>query len=119
MFLARTYTSRKDIPRGAEALYTPTGNLFILTGAKRDFVADNPWEIDNWNLTEQGRFITQYGAALAAAFAKIAGTRVGGPRPVIVDIRPKLQVLIQRRDLIVAGTGTAEGGISGDGPPTG
>jgi len=97
MILSRTYASRKEIPRGAEALYKPTGSLFIMTGAKRDFVADNPWEGDNWNLTEQGRFIARYGEKIAAAFAKNAGTMIGGLKP--RTISQPLKVLIQRRDI--------------------
>jgi hypothetical protein len=98
MILSRTYASRKEIPQGAEALYTPTGNLFILNGAKHDIVADNPWEGDNWNLTEQGRFISQYGLVIAAAFAKIAGTKIGGLKP-RAAYQPSLKVLIQKRDV--------------------
>lgn len=99
MILSRTYTSRKDIPRGAEALYTPTGNLFILNGAKRDFVADNPWEIATWNLTEQGRFIAAYGMPFANAFAAMAGTRVGATKPSGFRRESPVTVLVQRRDV--------------------
>jgi len=98
MILSRTYASRKEIPSGAEALYAPTGNLFILRGAKHDIVADNPWDGDNWNLTEQGRFIAKHGDAIATAFAKNAGTKIGGLKP-HATYQPNLKVLIQRRDV--------------------
>ena len=116
MILSRTYPSRKEIPHGAEALYTPTGSLFVLTGASRDIVADNPWEGDNWNLTEQGRFIAQYGLKVASAFAKNAGTQIGGLKPrAVAPYQRDLTVLIQRRNI----GATGGSGTSGDGPPVG
>jgi hypothetical protein len=109
MILARTYASRTEIPRGAEALYTPTGSLFVMKGATRDIVADNPWEGDNWNLTEQGRFIAQYGLKVASAFAKVAGTTVGGLKPRVAQHRPDLTVLIQRRNITTGASGATGG----------
>ena len=42
----------------------------------------NPFSADGWNLTEQGRVIREQGAERAAQLARVAGTTVGGPRPV-------------------------------------
>lgn len=105
MILSRTYASRKEIPRGAEALYVPTGSLFVLIGshdvgrAKRDFIADNPWDADNWNLTAQGRFIAEHGIRFAEAFAKAAGSHIGATKPRAAVYQPSLKVLIQKRDV--------------------
>lgn len=41
----------------------------------------NPWSAEHWNMTEQGRFLTQFGEARAESHAKAAGTTLGGPRP--------------------------------------
>ena len=118
MLLARTYASRTEIPRGAEALYKPTGNLFILTGAKRDIVADNPWDGDNWNLTAQGHFISEHGMKIAEAFAINAGSKIGDLKP-RAAYKPNLKVLIQRRDITnIVGGGGGGKGYSGVGPPS-
>lgn len=115
MFLKRTYTDRAEIPKGAEQLYVKRGALFIADAMKRDFVADNPWEPGLWNLTAQMRFVTEYGAAIADAFAKMAGTRVGATKPLPLKLDP-VKVLIQRRTF---GTiGGSDSGTSGDGPPS-
>jgi hypothetical protein len=126
MILSRTYASRSEIPRGAEALYVPTGSLFILRGAKRDFVADNPWEADNWNLTAQGRFIAEHGAKFAEAFARNMGTKIGGLRPratIAGQYAPipksNFTVIVQRKGTIapVGGGGLIGAGSSGSGAP--
>lgn len=41
----------------------------------------NPWAHDSYNLTEQGKYVKQYGMDKAQQAAKSAGTFVGGPRP--------------------------------------
>lgn len=114
--LNRVYQTRAELPKGAETLYDKRGALFIMRDAKRDFVADNPWEPDNWNLTEQGKFLSQHGRALADVFAKIAGTVIGGVKPTFRQ--PPLQVLVQRRDITTINGGGSGTGSSGDGPPT-
>ena len=117
MFLSRTYATRPEIPKGAAELYHKQGTLFILTGAKRDFVADNPWEADGWNLTMQGRFIAAHGMEIATAFAKVAGTKVGGLKPSLPKPDP-IKVLIQKRVIGSVSVGSNDSGSSGDGPPT-
>lgn len=44
-------------------------------------VKDNPWTKENWNLTAQGRYVTQFGAEKAAAAAIAAGVKLGDTRP--------------------------------------
>ena len=121
MILSRVYPARQEIPRGAETLYEKRGELFIMKGATRDFVSDNPWEMDNWNLTAQGRFISQFGMALANAFAKNAGTTIGGSKPKATVAPRDLMVLIQRRN--IGGTtnnssSTGGFGSAGEGDPS-
>lgn len=41
----------------------------------------NPWSAEGWNVTEQGRFMTQHGAERAGQAAKMAGTTIGGDKP--------------------------------------
>lgn len=41
----------------------------------------NPWSHDNWNLTEQGKYIKTHGTEKAEQMAKAAGTTVGGRKP--------------------------------------
>lgn len=107
MYLARTYSSRADIPKGAESLYKATGNLFILQGitGANGLEADNPWDPAGWNLTAQGNFITTYGMNVAAAFAKMANSKIGATKPTVIVVAPALTVLIQRRNI-----GGASGG---------
>lgn len=108
MYLARTYSSRADIPKGAEGLYKATGNLFILQGVSgaNGFEADNPWDPASWSLTSQGNFITTYGMNIAAVFAKMANSKIGATKPTVIVVAPALTVLIQRRNI----TGGASGG---------
>lgn len=40
----------------------------------------NPWSHDHWNMTEQGRILSQ-DRSRAEQLAKSAGTTIGGPRP--------------------------------------
>lgn len=116
MILKRTYTDRAQIPKGAEQLYVKHGALFIMTGAKRDFVADNPWAADAWNLTDQMRFVAAHGIDLSIAFAHNAGTQVGALKP--SPFRPDpVKVLIQKRVTNIGGGGSSDSGSSGDGPP--
>jgi len=44
-------------------------------------MASNPWSGDNWNLTEQGKYVREHGVAKAEQMAKMAGTTIGGARP--------------------------------------
>lgn len=111
MFLSRVYATRPEIPKGAEQLYTKRGSLFVMEGATRDFNADNPWDADGWNLTEQGRFISQHGEKIAVAFAKMAGTTVGALKP-SGPYKQDLKVLVQRRNFYQ--TGGATGGTGDD-----
>jgi hypothetical protein len=106
MILSRTYANRADIPTGAEALYAKVGNLFIRRDATtpNDLIADNPWDASNWNLTAQGAFIQKHGMEMANAFAKNAGTTVGGLKPKFTPQRD-LTVIVQRRNLSTGGTG--------------
>lgn len=109
MFLSRVYATRTEIPKGTEQLYHKQGTLFIRDG--RDLSVDNPWEGDDWNLTEQGKFISVHGDDLASAFARMAGTKVGSLKPSLKH-QPQLQVLIQRRN--IGGGGTANGATSAE-----
>jgi hypothetical protein len=128
MILARTYANRADIPHGAASLYDKRGALFILRDAHNDFVADNPWEAENWNLTRQGQFIAQHGLALANAFAANAGTAIGslkprGARVPGLGVMPipdrNFTVVVQRKGINapVGGGGLVGAGSSGDGDP--
>lgn len=42
--------------------------------------ADNPWSAAGWNLTNQGKYVVQHGAAKAAEAAKSVGSYVGATR---------------------------------------
>lgn len=131
MFLSRVYATRPEIPKGAEQLYTKRGSLFIMDetdpGLKsRDIDADNPWDADGWNLTEQGRFIAKHGDKIANAFAKMAGTKIGATKPgspAAAQYMPiparNFTVVVQRRGISapVGGGGLVGAGSSGDGDP--
>lgn len=41
----------------------------------------NPWSHDGWNMTEQGKYLTENGTAKAEQMAKAAGTTIGGRKP--------------------------------------
>jgi len=41
----------------------------------------NPWSKNNWNLTEQGRYITEHGQEKAEQLASLAGSKVGATHP--------------------------------------
>lgn len=41
----------------------------------------NPWSKENWNMTEQGRFLTEHGQEKAEQMAQSAGTSLGGRKP--------------------------------------
>lgn len=41
----------------------------------------NPWSHENWNMTEQGRVVTEHGMETAERLARSAGTTVGGLQP--------------------------------------
>ncbi len=43
--------------------------------------ANNPWSKEHWNMTEQGKIVTEHGDERADQMAKSAGTTVGGPIP--------------------------------------
>jgi hypothetical protein len=43
--------------------------------------ANNPWAKDNWNLTNQGKYIQEHGAEKAAQAAAAAGSSVGATQP--------------------------------------
>jgi hypothetical protein len=42
--------------------------------------ADNPWTAENWNMTKQGQIVRE-NPQKAEQLAKVAGTKVGGPKP--------------------------------------
>ncbi len=44
--------------------------------------AANPWKADNWNVTEQGKYLRAHGVDRATAAAKAAGTTLGGLKPI-------------------------------------
>jgi outer membrane receptor for ferric coprogen and ferric-rhodotorulic acid len=46
----------------------------------------NPWKADEWNLTEQGRYIKRYGVDAGARLAQSVGSSLGAPKPVIAVI---------------------------------
>lgn len=50
-------------------------------GGGLGFSGPNPWSKDNWNMTEQGKVLTEQGREVADKMAKAAGTTVGGQRP--------------------------------------
>lgn len=83
---------------------------------------ENPWSAEFWNLTRQGAYIRKHGLEVAKTKAKRAGTTLGAPMPRAE--RPKLIVLVQRRDVSGSGGGGGGGGgglvgagSSGNGPP--
>ncbi len=41
----------------------------------------NPWKGENWNLTDQGQYISKHGIEKAQQLAKQAGTSIGGAKP--------------------------------------
>lgn len=41
----------------------------------------NPWSADNWNMTEQGRYLREHGKDKAAAAAASAGSSIGATAP--------------------------------------
>jgi hypothetical protein len=41
--------------------------------------ASNPWATENWNITEQGKFVREHGLEKATAMAKRAGSHIGSP----------------------------------------
>jgi hypothetical protein len=41
----------------------------------------NPWSAGGWNLTEQGKYLTQHGVEKASTLAQQAGTSLNGPKP--------------------------------------
>jgi hypothetical protein len=51
-------------------------------GAGGGGFASNPWSADGWNMTEQGRVLREMGREKADQMARVAGTTVGGRRPV-------------------------------------
>jgi hypothetical protein len=78
----------------------------------------NPWRFDQWNITRQGQFITRYGAAKAAEFAKLAGSKVGATKPTIPG--ELIRTIIDKRTIIInrRSDGGPDGrGYDGDLPP--
>lgn len=43
--------------------------------------ASNPWTAENWNITDQGKYVTTHGAEKAAAAAAAVGSKLGATRP--------------------------------------
>lgn len=43
--------------------------------------ADNPWSREHWNMTNQGKVVTEHGIEKAETMAKSAGTKIGGQMP--------------------------------------
>jgi hypothetical protein len=50
-------------------------------GAPTGRNAENPWSREGWNITQQGRYITQHGAEKAAAAAASVGSKIGATKP--------------------------------------
>jgi hypothetical protein len=48
--------------------------------------ADNPWSAAGWNITNQGKYITQHGEAKAAEAARSVGSKIGATKP---PVQPK------------------------------
>lgn len=46
----------------------------------------NPWSASGWSLTGQMTYFTAHGQARSEARARDAGTKLGGPRPVILGM---------------------------------
>src|SRR6185312_11230060 len=42
---------------------------------------DNPWSAEGWNITKQGRYLTEYGEAKAAEMAMRVGSKIGATKP--------------------------------------
>lgn len=80
---------------------------------------ENPWASgEGWSLTKQMRFVRQHGMALATAYARDAGTTVGGLKPkALPKQRPDVYVISKK--ITVEGDTQAGRGSSGFGPPTG
>ena len=78
----------------------------------------NPWERDSFNVTQQMRFVRQHGMALANAYARDAGTTVGGLKPKAEPKREQRTVILNKT-IQVGGDTQGGRGYSGDGPPTG
>ena len=56
---------------------------FFALKALSDDLTVNPWAAATWNLTAQAAYTQKYGMLRAEARARDAGTRVGGPRPIL------------------------------------
>ena len=41
----------------------------------------NPWSAEHWNMTKQGTYLTEHKIERATAMAKVAGTTIGGRKP--------------------------------------
>lgn len=78
----------------------------------------NPWERDSFNVTQQMRFVRQHGMALANAYARDAGTTVGGLKPKVESKREQRTVILNKTLHVTKGGGGGSGS-SGYGPPTG
>lgn len=76
----------------------------------------NPWERDSFNVTHQMRFVRSHGMALANAYARDAGTTVGGLKPKAPP-KQRPDVYVISKKITVEGGGGS--GSSGFGPPTG
>lgn len=74
----------------------------------------NPWEFASFNVTEQMRFVRAHGMALANAYARDAGTTVGGLKPKAPP-KQRPDVFILNKTINVEGGGGR--GFSGEGPP--
>ena len=51
------------------------------TGVKIAGLVGNPWTLDHWNLTAQGKVLREHGAEKAKQLAEAAGTTLGGGKP--------------------------------------
>jgi hypothetical protein len=45
----------------------------------------NPWKADEWNLTEQGRYVARYGVDAGARLAKSVGSSLGALKPMLLQ----------------------------------
>lgn len=75
----------------------------------------NPWDVANWSITAQMRFVKDHGLPTARAYARAAGVELGALRPAPTEPAPK----VQARSYIISKKIITEGsrGYSGEGPP--
>ena len=81
-------------------------------------VLPNPWSRERWNITAQGKFVSDNSMVLATVYAHAAGVEIGATRPASEAPVPKIERQTRIVNKSVTNiTNVNGGGISGSGPP--